>query len=87
MIFFGVFLIGFGVYDKIGVFVGVGFIVLIIGFVNLIVLFVIEYKKEGFVFGVGSKMFLIVGFVFVYGIFIFILVGFLYYFVKVFSGI
>ena len=87
MIFLGSFLTGLGVYDKIGAFAGAGSIVPITGFANSIVSPAIEYKKEGFVFGVGSKMFLIAGPVLVYGISTSILVGLLYYLVKVFPGI
>lgn len=87
MIFLGAFLTGLGVYDKIGAFAGAGSIVPITGFANSIVSPAIEYKKEGFVFGVGSKMFLIAGPVLVYGISTSILVGLLYYLVKVFPGI
>jgi len=87
MIFLGAFLTGLGVYDKIGAFAGAGSIVPITGFANSIVSPAVEYKKEGFVFGVGSKMFLIAGPVLVYGISTSILVGLLYYLVKVFPGI
>lgn len=87
MIFLGAFLTGIGIYDKIGRFAGAGSIVPITGFANSIVSPAVEYKKEGFVFGVGSKMFLIAGPVLVYGISTSILVGIVYYFVKIFPKI
>ncbi|WAM33754.1 stage V sporulation protein AC [Caldicellulosiruptor morganii] len=87
MIFLGAFLTGIGVYDKIGRFAGAGSIVPITGFANSIVSPAVEYKKEGFVFGVGSKMFLIAGPVLVYGISTSIIIGLIYYFVKIFPAI
>lgn len=79
MIFLGAFLTGIGVYDKIGKFAGAGSIVPITGFANSIVSPAVEYKKEGFVFGVGAKMFLIAGPVLVYGISTSIIIGIIYY--------
>ncbi|WAM31614.1 stage V sporulation protein AC [Caldicellulosiruptor naganoensis] len=87
MIFLGAFLTGIGVYDKIGRFAGAGSIVPITGFSNSIVSPAVEYKKEGFVFGVGSKMFLIAEPVLVCRISTSILIGFVCYFVKIFPKI
>jgi len=42
----------------------------------------VEYKKEGFIFGVGAKMFTIAGPVLVYGISSSVIVGIIYYFIK-----
>ena len=68
MIFIGALLTGFGVYDKIASFAGAGTVVPITGFSNAVVSPAIEFKKEGFVFGVAAKMFTIAGPVLVYGI-------------------
>lgn len=84
MIFLGAFLTGLGIYDKIGKIAGAGSIVPITGFANSIVSPAVEYKKEGFIFGVGAKMFVIAGPVLVYGISISILIGLIHYFVLVF---
>ncbi|MFR2744142.1 MAG: stage V sporulation protein AC, partial [Clostridium saudiense] len=67
MIFIGALLTGFGVYDKIASFGGAGTVVPITGFSNAVVSPAIEFKKEGFVFGVAAKMFTIAGPVLVYG--------------------
>lgn len=82
MIFLGAFLTGIGVYDKIGDHAGAGSVVPITGFANSIVSPAIEFKREGFVLGVGAKMFTIAGPVLVYGISSSIIVGIIYYFLK-----
>lgn len=84
MIFLGAFLTGIGVYDKIANFGGAGTVVPITGFANAIVSPAIEFKKEGFVFGVAAKMFIIAGPVLVYGIGSSVIIGFIYYLTKVF---
>lgn len=61
MIFIGALLTGLGVYDKIGKVGGAGAAVPITGFANSIVAPAMEYKREGFIFGVASKMFIIAG--------------------------
>ena len=68
MVFFGATLTGIGLYDKIGKFAGAGSIVPITGFANSIVSPAMEYKREGYIMGVGAKMFTIAGPVLVYGI-------------------
>lgn len=82
MVFLGAFLTGLGVYDNIGKYAGAGSIVPITGFANSIVSPAMEYKREGYVFGVGSKMFVIAGPILVYGISSSIIVGIIYYLVK-----
>ncbi|KEI17223.1 stage V sporulation protein AC [Clostridium haemolyticum] len=82
MIFIGALLTGIGIYDKIGDFAGAGSVVPITGFANSIVSPAMEFKKEGFIFGVGAKMFIIAGPVLVYGIGSSIIVGIIYYFIN-----
>lgn len=82
MVFLGAFLTGIGVYDDIGKFAGAGSIVPITGFANSIVSPAMEFKREGFVFGVAAKMFTIAGPVIVYGVSTSIIVGLIYYFLK-----
>ncbi|QGG46515.1 stage V sporulation protein AC [Heliorestis convoluta] len=79
LIFLGAFLTGLGLYDKIGKHAGAGSIVPITGFANAIVAPAMEYKREGYVFGVGAKMFSIAGPVLVYGFTMSVLIGLLYY--------
>lgn len=82
MILIGSILTGLGIYDKIGDYAGAGSVVPITGFANSIVSPAIEFKKEGFVFGVASKMFVIAGPVLVYGITSSFILGLLYYFFR-----
>lgn len=79
MVFIGALLTGLGIYDKIAVFAGAGTVVPITGFANSIVSPAIEFKKEGYVFGVGSKMFNIAGPVLVYGLSSSVIIGIIYY--------
>ena len=85
MIFIGALLTGIGVYDKIANFAGAGTVVPITGFSNSIVSPAMEFKKEGYVFGVAAKMFTIAGPVLVYGIGSSWIVGLIYYFIKLLS--
>ena len=84
MVFIGAFLTGIGVYDKIAAFGGAGTVVPITGFSNAMVSPAMEFKKEGFVFGVAAKMFTIAGPVLVYGIGSSVIVGIIYYIIKLF---
>ncbi|MBQ7757712.1 MAG: stage V sporulation protein AC [Anaerotignum sp.] len=71
-----------GLYEKLGKFCGAGTIVPITGFANSVVSPAMEFKKEGMVFGMAAKMFIVAGPVIVYGTLTSMLVGLVYYFVK-----
>ena len=71
-----------GIYEKLGKFCGAGPIVPITGFANSVVSPAIEFKKEGMVFGMAAKMFVVAGPVIVYGTLTSMLVGLVYYFVR-----
>ena len=75
-----VLLTGLGWYDKLCEHIGAGASVPITGFANAITAPAIEYKKEGFILGVGAKMFVIAGPVILYGTLTSVLVGLVYYF-------
>lgn len=77
-----VLLTGLGWFNKIGKFCGAGTFVPITGFANSVASPAIEYKKEGWVFGVGAKMFTVAGPVIVYGTLSSFLVGIIYYFLS-----
>ena len=62
-----VLLTGLGVYDKLAKVAGAGTLVPITGFANAVASPSIEFKSEGLVLGLASKMFLIAGPVLVYG--------------------
>ena len=72
------FLTGLNLFNKIGKFAGAGSLIPITGFANSIVSPAMEYKSEGYVMGVGGKMFTVAGPVLVFGISASILVGFIY---------
>lgn len=82
LIAISVFLTGIGLYSKLGKFAGAGSIVPITGFANSVAAPALEFKKEGLIFGLGSKMFVIAGAVIVYGISASIVYGIIYYLLK-----
>lgn len=84
MIFLGALLTGTGIYSKLASFGGAGTVVPITGFSNAVVSPAIEFKKEGFIFGVAAKMFTIAGPVLVYGIGSSVIVGIIYYIITLF---
>lgn len=73
-------LTSFGIYDNIAKFGGAGTLVPITGFANSIVSPAMEFKSEGFVLGIGAKMFVIAGPVLVYGTASSIIYGLILYF-------
>lgn len=79
LIFLSAFLTALNVFNKIGKFAGAGSLVPITGFANSIVSPAMEYKSEGYVMGVGAKMFTVAGPVLVYGISASVLVGIIYF--------
>lgn len=86
MVFLGAFFTGLGVYDELGRRAGAGSIVPITGFANSIVAPAMEFKREGFVFGIGARMFVIAGPVIVYGLVTAVTVGFVYWLLRVGGG-
>ena len=61
-------LTAFGVYDNIARVAGAGTLVPITGFANSVVSPAMEFQSEGFITGLGAKMFIVAGPVLVYGI-------------------
>ena len=68
-------LTGLNLFNKIGKIAGAGSLVPITGFANSIVSPAIEYKSEGYVMGVGGKMFTVAGPVLVFGISTSVIIG------------
>ncbi len=75
LIALAVFLSAINVFNRIGKFAGAGSLIPITGFANSIVSPAMEYKSEGYVMGVGAKMFTVAGPVLVYGISASVIVG------------
>ncbi len=72
------FLTGLNLFNKIGKFAGAGSLIPITGFANSVVSPAMEYKSEGYIMGVGGKMFTVAGPVLVFGISASIIVGIVY---------
>lgn len=70
---------GLSLYDDLAKHAGAGTLVPITGFANSIAAPAVEFKTEGFVLGVGAKMFTIAGPVIVYGLSASVVYGILYY--------
>ena len=70
---------GFGWYEKLAKHAGAGTLVPITGFSNAISSSAIEAKSEGFILGVGAKIFTIAGPVILYGLAATVLYGIIYY--------
>lgn len=79
LIFLGVLVTAFGLYDDLAKHAGAGSLVPITGFANAVSSPAIEFKTEGFVLGVGAKMFVIAGPVIVYGVFSSVIFGVVYW--------
>lgn len=79
LIFLGGLLTSIGIYDNIAKHGGAGTLVPITGFANSIVAPAIEFKSEGYVLGLGAKMFVIAGPVLVYGITASVIFGAIYW--------
>ncbi len=75
LILISVILTSLNIFNKIGKFAGAGSLIPITGFANSIVSPSIEYKSEGYVMGVGAKMFTVAGPVLVYGISASVIIG------------
>jgi len=68
MIFLGALLTGLGVFDKLAKHAGAGLAVPVTGFANAMTSAALEFKREGLVYGVGSRMFMLAGSVIVFGV-------------------
>lgn len=75
-----------GWYQKLAAKAGAGTLVPITGFANAVVSPAIEFRNEGFVTGVGAKMFIIAGPVIVYGMLASVAWGVIYYFLRPLMG-
>ena len=80
LVFLSALLTGLGLYEKIAKHGGAGTLVPITGFANAVVSPALEFKAEGFVLGVGAKIFAIAGPVILYGTAASVLYGLIYYF-------
>ena len=79
-------LTGLGLFDQLAQRFGAGVFIPITGFANGVVASAIEFKKEGFILGLGSELFTIAGPVILYGLITSPLVGVIYYLVTMLGG-
>ena len=70
-----------GWYGKLAKKAGAGTLVPITGFANAVVSPAMEFKAEGFITGVGAKMFIIAGPVIVYGVLATVVYGIILHFI------
>ena len=80
LVFLSALLTGLGLYEKIAKHGGAGTLVPITGFANAVVSPALEFKSEGFVLGLGAKIFIISGPVILYGTVASVIYGLVYYF-------
>ena len=85
LIFIGILLTAIGVYDKIAKHGGAGTLVPITGFANAVSSPAIEFKAEGYIAGLGAKLFIIAGPVIVYGVSASIIYGFVLWILSLFG--
>lgn len=84
MVFFSAVLTALSLYDNLAKHAGAGTLVPITGFANAVVSPAIEFKTEGFILGVGAKMFVIAGPVIVYGVAASVVYGVIYWITTLF---
>jgi len=77
-------LTGLSLYDDIAKHAGAGTLVPITGFANSVAAPAVEFKTEGFILGVGAKMFTIAGPVIVYGVSASVVYGLIYWITTLF---
>ena len=80
LVFLSALLTGLGVYEKIAKHGGAGTLVPVTGFANAVASPAVEFKSEGFILGLGTKIFIIAGPVILYGTAASVLYGLIYYF-------
>ncbi len=84
LVFLSALLTGLSLYDNIAKHAGAGTLVPITGFANSIAAPAVEFKTEGFILGVGAKMFTIAGPVIVYGVSASVIYGLIYWITTLF---
>ncbi|HBF38647.1 MAG TPA: stage V sporulation protein AC [Firmicutes bacterium] len=87
LIMISVLLTGFGIFDHLAQWSGAGTAVPITGFANSMASAAIEHRSEGFVLGVGAKMFKLAGSVIVYGVFSAFVIVLIKILIKALGGI
>ena len=84
LVFLSALFTGLGIYEKLAKHAGAGTLVPITGFANAVVSSAIESNSEGYILGVGAKIFTIAGPVILYGTTASVIYGLVYYFTGLF---
>lgn len=79
LIFVAALLTGLGIFDKIARHAGAGTLVPVTGFSNAVVSQAMDAKSEGYVLGVGAKIYTVAGPVILYGLLSGVIYGLIYY--------
>ena len=79
-------LTGLGIFDKIAKHAGAGTLVPVTGFANAVVSEAMDAKNEGYVLGVGAKIFTVAGPVILFGILSGVVYGVIYFLYLTFGG-
>jgi stage V sporulation protein AC len=82
LIFLGILFTALRLYDKLAKHAGAGTLVPITGFANAMASPAMEFKSEGYVLGLGAKMFIVSGPVIVYGTIASVIWGLIYFFIR-----
>ena len=85
LVFLSALLTGLSWYDDIARLAGAGTLVPITGFANAITAPAVEFRTEGYVLGVGAKMFTIAGPVILYGVSASVVYGLNYWITTLFA--
>ena len=75
---------GLSLYDNLAKYAGAGTLVPITGFANAVSSAAVEFKTEGWILGLGAKMFTIAGPVIVYGVSASVVYGLIYWITTLF---
>ena len=87
LIFIAAMLTALGIFDKIARHAGAGTLVPVTGFSNAVVSQAMDAKSEGYVMGVGAKIYTVAGPVILYGLLSGFVYGVIYYLYKLVEGI
>ncbi len=87
LVFLSAVFTAFGWYHKLATKAGAGTLVPITGFANAVVSPALEFRSEGFITGVGAKMFIIAGPVIVYGVIASFIYGIIFYYLPIIENL
>jgi stage V sporulation protein AC len=82
VIFISALLTGLGIFDKIAKIAGAGTLVPVSGFANAVVSPALDTRAEGYILGVGAKIFTVAGPVILYAVISGTIYGLIYFFIS-----